>query len=72
MLLVYLIVHRGELAALAQIENQIELLATPWRLALFGLGIALVTQAGRWMHKRAPRLLAGPFALSIFTAPSAL
>ncbi|HEX3720751.1 MAG TPA: hypothetical protein VH595_22605 [Verrucomicrobiae bacterium] len=72
LLLVYLTVHRDRLAALAQIENQIELLATPWRLAIFGLGIALVTQAGRWMHKRAPRLLAGRFALLIFAAPSSI
>jgi hypothetical protein len=72
LLLPYLIIHHDQLSALANFESQLQLLATPWRLGLLGLGIVLITQAGRWVHQRNPKLLAGAFALPVFTAPSAV
>jgi len=70
LLLGYLMIHRSPLAASGDLGSRMELLVTPWRLALFGLGIALLTQAGRWVHARHPRLLGGGFALPAFTARS--
>ena len=70
LLLAYVMIQREQLAALDDLDSQLELLALPWRLGLLGLGIVLVTQAGRWAHQRHPKLLAGAFALPAFTAPS--
>ena len=70
LLLAYVMIQREQLTTLANLETQLELLAVPWRLGLLGLGIVLVTQAGRWVHQRHPKLLAGAFALPVFTAPS--
>ncbi|MCX6875621.1 MAG: hypothetical protein NTW21_17710 [Verrucomicrobia bacterium] len=67
LLLGYLMIHRSPLTALGDLDRQLELLATPWRVALFGLGIALLTQAGRWVQVRHPRLLAGVFAIPAYT-----
>ncbi|MGO8677948.1 MAG: hypothetical protein ACLQVX_19030 [Limisphaerales bacterium] len=69
MLLGYLMVHRGMVAASGSLEAQVDLLLTPWRLAALGLGIVLLTQAGRWVRQRRPALLAGPFAQRFFAAP---
>jgi hypothetical protein len=71
LLLGYLMIHRYPLAALGDLDPQLELLATPWRVALFGLGIALLTQAGRWVNARRPRLLTGAFAIPAFTTAAA-
>jgi hypothetical protein len=70
LLLTYVMIHHDQLASLAILDGQLELLATPWRLGLLGLGIAVVTQAGRWVHQRNPKLLAGAFALPVLTATS--
>ena len=70
LLLTYVMIHHDQLAVLGNLDNQLELLATPWRLGLLGLGMVLVTQAGRWMHQRNPKLLVGAFALPVFTARS--
>ena len=70
LLLAYVMIHRDSLAALANLDSQLELLATPWRLGLLGLAIVLLTQAGRWARQRCPGLLAGAFALPVLSAPS--
>lgn len=70
LLLAYLMIHRDQLAMLGNIDSQLELLATPWRLGLLGLAIVLITQAGRWVHQRNPKLVAGAFALPVFAASS--
>ena len=70
LLLGYLMIHRNSLAASGDLEVRLELLVTPWRVALFGLGIALLTQAGRWVNARRPRLLAGAFATPSFATRS--
>jgi len=69
-LLAYLAIHRGSLAAAGIPDARLVLLASPWRLALLGLGITVLTQAGRCLFRRKPGWLAGPFALPAFTAPS--
>src|SRR5207244_489603 len=71
MLLAYVAIHRSALAALNSPEAQFQLLAIPWRLALFGLSMVLFTQGVRWLGRRKPELVAGPFALRFFMAPSA-
>jgi hypothetical protein len=70
MLLGYVMIHRDQVAALGNLDSQLELLATPWHVGLLGLGIVLLAQAGRWAHLRKPKLLAGSFALPAFIAPS--
>src|SRR5207247_5599218 len=70
MFLGYVMLHRDLLAALGDPEEQLKLLATPWRLGLLGLGMVLLTEAGRLLHQRKRGLLAGPFAQPFFTAPS--
>jgi len=68
LLLGYLMIHRNSLATVGDLDRQLELLATPWRVALLGLAVALLPQAGRWVNVRNPRLLAGAFAIPAFTA----
>jgi hypothetical protein len=70
MLLGYVMIHRDLLASTADLELQLALLATPWRVALLGLGMVLLMQAGRWIRRQPGGLLAGPFAHPFFTAPS--
>jgi hypothetical protein len=67
LLLAYVMIQRGPLAALGAPDAQLELLATPLRLALLGLAMAVMTQAGRWLHERKPGWLCGAFALPVFT-----
>jgi len=69
MLLAYVMAHRSMLASGSSLEARFEVLLTPWRLAALGLGIVLLTQAGRWVRQRRPAFLAGPFAQPFFTAP---
>ena len=71
LLLGYLMIHRNLLAAVGDLDGQIKLLATPWRVALLGLGIALLPQAARWVNVRNPRLLVGAFAIPEFTTVAA-
>jgi len=69
MLLAYVMVHRGLLMAQGNLEAQIELLVSPWRLALLGLSMVLLAQGGRLMQQRKPELLTGPFPQPFFAAP---
>jgi len=71
MFLAYVAIHHNALAALNSPEAQFQLLAMPWRLALLGLSMVLFTQGVRWLRRRKPELVAGPFALRFFMAPSA-
>ena len=66
----YLMLHRNLLMSLDSLESQIELLVTPWRLALLGLSLALIPQAARWLKKQKTALIVGPYAQSFFTTPS--
>ena len=70
MFLAYVAIHRDPLIALVAPEAQIRLLAMPWRLALLGLSMVLLTQGGRWVRRQKPGLTAGRFAMRFFTAPS--
>lgn len=69
MVMGYGLVHFTGMGTLDGIEERLLLLATPWRLAVFGLGMVLVTQAGRWLHGRCAVLFDGPYAEKAFTAP---
>jgi len=53
------------------LDERIELLLSPWRLAVFSLATAAITLGGQWLHKRTPRLLCGPFAQTGFRTASA-
>ena len=70
MLLGYVLVHRDLLAGLGDPMAQLRLLIAPWPLALFGLTMVWLAQAGRWLHQRKPEYVAGPFVGPFFTAPS--
>ena len=69
-LLAYVMIHRGLLAAVGSPEAQLELLVSPWRLALLGLSMVLLAQGGRLTHQRKPELLAGPFPQPFFATPN--
>ena len=71
LLLGYLMLQRHSLVALGDLDRQLELLAMPWRVALLGLGIALLAQAGLRVNARKPRLLAGAFASPAFFTAAA-
>jgi len=71
MFLACVAIHHNALAALNSPAAQFQLLAMPWRLALLGLSMVLFTQGVRWLRRRKPELVAGPFALRFFMAPSA-
>ena len=69
MLLGYEMIHRGLLSA-ASPEAGMDPLLTPWRLALLGLGMVLLTQGGNAVHRRRPGLIEGPFAQGCFSTRS--
>ena len=66
----YELVHRELLAALANPESGWDLLLGPWRLALLGLVLVLMAQAGRLAHRRWPTVLEGRFAQPFYRARS--
>jgi hypothetical protein len=69
-LLGYLLILRAALRACTSLEQEIRLLATPWRLAVLALVMVLLTIFGRWLRQKRPELLAGKFAKPFFAAPS--
>jgi hypothetical protein len=75
MLLGYVIIHRGLLLFLSDtpygvLERQLLLLASPWRVSALGLGMVLLTEAGRRVNRFKEDLLTGRFAQPFFKAPS--
>lgn len=66
----YVSIYQGLLAAVGDPMARLYLLANPWPLALFSLGMVALTQAGRWLHQRKPRWLAGMLNEEFLTAPS--
>ena len=69
-LLGYLLIHREALHACASLEQEMQLLATPWRLAVLALVMVLLAIGGRWLRQKKPELLAGKFAKPFFATPS--
>jgi hypothetical protein len=70
MLLGYVLVHRSLLIFPGDLQTQLLLLASPWRVATLGLAMVLLTQALRWLNGRKKGLVTGPFAQRFFMAPS--
>ncbi|MBI5528017.1 MAG: hypothetical protein HY897_16925 [Deltaproteobacteria bacterium] len=54
--LVYVVVQTGELAGLAPGLPRVELLLMPWRLAAFGMALAIIPHAGRFVRRFLPTL----------------
>jgi len=75
MLLAYVFVHRGLLAAIGDrpdggLELQLLLLASPWHVATFGLSMVILAQAGRWLNEKKKGVLTGAFVQQFFVARS--
>src|SRR5262249_20224995 len=70
MFLSYVVIHHKLLAPIEVLPPRLLLLASPWRLATFGLSMVLLTQSGRWFHQKTKGILTGPFAQRFFMAPS--
>jgi len=61
----YVLVHRGALKGLGSVGARVDILASPWRMALGALAGASAAQAGHWLAGVSPRLLKGRFSLGV-------
>jgi hypothetical protein len=61
----YMLAQLPALAAGRGFEARLWLLLEPTRLAAAGVALALITWAGEWLHRRAPRLLEGPLGYAM-------
>lgn len=59
-------VQQPWLLAVSGPEVRLRILVHPWRVALGALAVALIAWVGEWVHRRAPRVLAGAFGYALF------